>query len=38
MFTIFDEELMKDSYYRKAVDSLIDEQRGIFEERIGGLK
>lgn len=34
MLTIFDE----DSYYWKAVDSLIDEQRGIFEERIGGLK
>ena len=34
VLTIFDE----DSYYRKAVDSLIDEQRGIFEERIGGLK
>lgn len=38
MFTIFDEELMKDSYYRKAVDSLTDVQRGRFEERIGGLK
>lgn len=32
MFTIFDEELMKDSYYRKAVDSLVDEQRDILEE------
>ena len=32
MFTIFDEELMKDSYYRKAVDSLSYEQRGILEE------
>lgn len=38
MFTIFDEELIKDSYYRKTVYSLIDGQRGIFEERIGGLK
>lgn len=34
MFTIFDEELMKDSYYRKAVDSLPDEQRGIIEENM----
>ena len=34
VLAIFDE----DSYHRKAVDSLIDEQRGIFEERIGGLK
>lgn len=33
MFTIFDEELMKDSYYRKAVDSLPDEQRCILEEK-----
>lgn len=32
MFTIFDEELMKDSYYRNAVDSLSYEQRGILEE------
>lgn len=34
MFTIFDEELMKDSYYRKAVDSLTDVQRGRLEENM----